>query len=183
MLRRVALVRTDDSEELSASFFRVARIGELGTTLAVTSNRRVRRLLVTTSVVPSSPILVTLMEALSSCETQILIRTTRRNIPEDTIRLLWSSQVNSLIHNSPPQDSIISQTNPVHTLLSLSFKINCNAIRLCTFRLPSRLFLSGFLIAILYALFISHARSYAFQTILWSFMKKVYIQRSQLRQY
>jgi hypothetical protein len=40
MLRRVALVRTDVSEELSASFFRVTRIGELGTTLVVTSNRR-----------------------------------------------------------------------------------------------------------------------------------------------
>jgi hypothetical protein len=38
MLRRVALVRTDVSEELSASI-RVTRIGELGTTLAVTSNR------------------------------------------------------------------------------------------------------------------------------------------------
>jgi hypothetical protein len=37
---RVALVRTDVSEELSASFIRVTRIGELGTTLAVTSNRR-----------------------------------------------------------------------------------------------------------------------------------------------
>jgi hypothetical protein len=40
MLRRVTLVRTDVSEELSASFIRVTRIGELGTTLAVTSNRR-----------------------------------------------------------------------------------------------------------------------------------------------
>jgi hypothetical protein len=40
MLRRVALVRTDVSEEPSASFIRVIRIGELGTTLAVTSNRR-----------------------------------------------------------------------------------------------------------------------------------------------
>jgi hypothetical protein len=39
MLRRVALVRTDVSEELSASFIWVTRIGELGTTLAVTSNR------------------------------------------------------------------------------------------------------------------------------------------------
>jgi hypothetical protein len=37
MLRRVALVRTDVSEELSASIIRVTRIGELGT-LAVTSN-------------------------------------------------------------------------------------------------------------------------------------------------
>jgi hypothetical protein len=39
MLRRVALVRTDVSEELSTSFIRVTRIGEVGTTLAVTSNR------------------------------------------------------------------------------------------------------------------------------------------------
>jgi hypothetical protein len=75
MLRRVALERTDVSEKLSASFIRVTRIGELGTTLAGTSNRRthlvflrsVRRLLVTASVVPSSPILVILMkEALST---------------------------------------------------------------------------------------------------------------------
>jgi hypothetical protein len=43
MLRDVALVRTDFSEELSASFIRVTRIGELGTTLAVTSNRRTLR--------------------------------------------------------------------------------------------------------------------------------------------
>jgi hypothetical protein len=40
MLRRVALVTTDVSEELSASFIGVTRIGELGTTLALTSNRR-----------------------------------------------------------------------------------------------------------------------------------------------
>jgi hypothetical protein len=40
MLCRVALVRTDISQQFSASFIRVTRIGELGTTLAVTSNRR-----------------------------------------------------------------------------------------------------------------------------------------------
>jgi hypothetical protein len=38
MLRHVALVRTDVSEELSASFIKVTRVGEIGTTLAVTSN-------------------------------------------------------------------------------------------------------------------------------------------------
>jgi hypothetical protein len=43
MLRRVALVRTNGSEELSASFIRVTRIGELGTTPAVTSDRRTLR--------------------------------------------------------------------------------------------------------------------------------------------
>jgi hypothetical protein len=83
ILRRVALVRTDVSDELSASFIRVTRIGELGTTLAVTSNRStLRQLLGTASVVPSSPNLVTLLkEALISSET----RASRRNIPEDAI--------------------------------------------------------------------------------------------------
>jgi hypothetical protein len=77
MLHCVALVRTDVSEERSASFIRVKRIGKLGTTLAVTSNRRTLQpthalrsvclLLVRASVVSSSPILVTLMnEELSS---------------------------------------------------------------------------------------------------------------------
>jgi hypothetical protein len=56
MLRLVALVRTDVSEELAANVF------------------------------PSWPILVTLMmEALSSSETSDITRATRRNIPEDGI--------------------------------------------------------------------------------------------------
>jgi hypothetical protein len=37
LLRRVALVITDVSEELGASFIRVTKIGELGTTHAATT--------------------------------------------------------------------------------------------------------------------------------------------------
>jgi hypothetical protein len=62
-LRRVVHVRTDVSEELSASIIRVTIIYELGKTLAVTSNLR------------------TLRRNTKS----VLTRATRRNIPEDCI--------------------------------------------------------------------------------------------------
>jgi hypothetical protein len=42
----VTFVRTDVSEELSASFIRVTRIGELAATLAVTSKRRTLRIFI-----------------------------------------------------------------------------------------------------------------------------------------
>jgi hypothetical protein len=68
----VALVRTDVSEEHSAYH--------------LVFLRSMRRLLVTASVVPSSPILVTMMkEAINSSLTSVLTTATRRTIPEDTI--------------------------------------------------------------------------------------------------
>jgi mRNA-degrading endonuclease toxin of MazEF toxin-antitoxin module len=56
MFRRMAVVRTDISEERIASIIRVTRIGELGTTLAT-----------------------------AATETSALTTATRRNIPEDGI--------------------------------------------------------------------------------------------------
>jgi hypothetical protein len=73
MLRRVALVRTDVSDEISASIIRVTRIGELGTTLAATSNRRTLIL----SILKMDPII--------SSETSVLTRLTRCHILEDGI--------------------------------------------------------------------------------------------------
>jgi hypothetical protein len=88
MLRREVLVTTDVSEERIVSIIRVKRISKLERTLAVTSNRgnrSVLRLLVTANVVPSSPILATLMEVTRSSETSVLTRATRRNNQEDGI--------------------------------------------------------------------------------------------------
>jgi hypothetical protein len=62
MLRRAALVRADVSEERRPC--------------------SVRRLLVTANVVPSSPIVTLMIEAIRSSETSVLTRATRRNITE-----------------------------------------------------------------------------------------------------
>jgi hypothetical protein len=58
----VALVRTEVSGECIASVIRMRRIGELGTTLAVTSNlgKLRRNNVIVTAKLPSQPILATL---------------------------------------------------------------------------------------------------------------------------
>jgi hypothetical protein len=84
MSRRMALIRTDISEEPIATIIRVTRISELGTTLAII--RSVLRLLVTANIVPNSPILITLMmEAIRFSETSVLTRATWPYISEDGI--------------------------------------------------------------------------------------------------
>jgi hypothetical protein len=114
MLCRVALVRTDVSEEPNASIIRLTRIGELGTTLAV----------------PSSPILVALMmEALGSSETLVLTGATRCHIPEDGI--LHSNRrenLNSYIQKSVP----FSVVNIKWAFLSASSEtVHAKQARLC----------------------------------------------------
>jgi hypothetical protein len=80
MIHCVALVRTNILEERSASIIRVTRIGELGTTLTVTSKQHMLQR-------NTNPlILVTLMmDALPSSEMSVLTTATWRSIPEDGI--------------------------------------------------------------------------------------------------
>jgi hypothetical protein len=97
MLRRVALVRTDNSEERIASIIRMIRIDGLGT-LAVTCNR----------------------STLRSSETSVLTWVTRLNIPEDGFvhvdRNRWKMAI-SIFIGTGPQHSLLYWR--LHTAFSI----------------------------------------------------------------
>jgi hypothetical protein len=111
MLHRVALVRTDISEERSASFIRVIRIGELGT-LAVTSNRRKLR------------------GGAKFPETSEFTRATRCNIPEDGILHKWKFRISHCTGKSCPYFFRVGyKTPPLSTcyeeMISFEDKVLC----------------------------------------------------------
>jgi hypothetical protein len=106
LLRRVALVRTDVSEERSI--------------------HSLSRLLVTANVVPSSPIHVTLvMEATRSSETSVLTRATRRNMPKDDI-IISKESFNILICNNNFQLSNVLHTFYLLLLMALRLFVGLN---------------------------------------------------------
>jgi hypothetical protein len=101
-LRSVDLVRTKISEERNASIIRVTRIDELGTTLAVTSNRRTLRRNTQVYRTRASIELPDIM-------TSVLTRATRRNIPED-----------AFLHNHR-RENLKSYKNQSYLNLSVAF--------------------------------------------------------------
>jgi hypothetical protein len=58
-------------------------------------------------------------------------------------QILWKFKFYYCVHASPPLVSILSQMNPVHILISCSFKTDFNKIHL-SLGLKSGLFLSGY---------------------------------------
>jgi hypothetical protein len=99
---------------------RVTRISKPGTILAVNSNQIILlQLLVTAKMVPSSPILVTLMmRMIHSFKTLVLTRATWRHIPEDGV--LHGHRCGNLISYTR-----VIPDNKKQKLYRINFKYRC----------------------------------------------------------
>jgi hypothetical protein len=99
MLRRVALIRTDVSEETIATIVRLTRIGELGTTLAVTGKRYVppnRRFLQEQHGVTSQKTTIFIVTAVKTSNLTLLSLVLRCNYIATEIIVVFCSKTGAL---------------------------------------------------------------------------------------
>jgi hypothetical protein len=146
MLRRVALVRTDVSEEDVTSNIRVKRISEIGTTLALASNcsilllRSVLRLLANANVVPISLILFTLiMEAIFSSETSVLTRAIRCHIREEGLRMCTDG-LKKFTESDSPKESCHTRYLSMRNWQRSRHRFRASSIVLCIVVIKCQLF-------------------------------------------
>jgi hypothetical protein len=127
MLRRVAIVRRDVSEELSASFIKVTRIGELGTTLAVTSNRH------KTNSCDRGKFSLELMKDLTAKEQLItaLISEKLRTLELSPQKLLYCAMFMSPVNKIIPSFETLSVSNQLACLLYYSLSIHYQIRKVC----------------------------------------------------
>jgi hypothetical protein len=145
-------MKTNVLEEHIASIVRVTRIGDLGTTLAITISSH-RASVASGCFVPTSHFLVTLMmEALSYSGTSVVTRTARRNIPEDDIHHQHSEIDGTLVKSrvqtaEPHVDVTGTRLTTRHIKCKLKFGESLRPfiriVTLCSWRLATKVCLHG----------------------------------------